>query len=46
LAERWWVGCGLMLFWAVMVMVIAHGCARGGEVTIAWDAPPAGEEVS
>ena len=35
LVEQWWVGCGVMVFWAVVVMVLCQTCS-GREVKISW----------
>jgi hypothetical protein len=49
LIEQWWIGCGVMLFWAVIIMGLTRGCARGAEVKLAWNPNPetdiAGYEV-
>ena len=40
LIEQWWIGCGLMIFWAIVIIGIFLGCARGAEVKLAWNANP------
>jgi len=38
--EQWWVGLGLLLFWAVVIMFTFFACsAKGGQLRLAWDAP-------
>jgi len=46
IAEQCWLGPICLLFWVIAIMCFIHGCARGAECKLAWDAPPAAEMVT
>ena len=46
ICEQCWLGPLCLLFWVLVIVGFIHGCARGGEVKIAWDANNADQQVT
>jgi len=47
LTEQCWLGPLCLVFWSIVIVAVFYGCsAKGGEVTLAWDANQPTEQVT
>lgn len=45
IAEQCWLGPLCLLFWVILILGFIHGCVKGAEVTLAWDANDPAQRV-
>lgn len=45
IAEQCWLGPLCLLFWVLVILGCIHGCVKGAECKLAWDAPDAAQNV-